>query len=163
MENSANPNITNIAIFSFRALHISYFHHLPCFKGAASTSSLAALPHLKELQMLHHLKELAAVAGIHMILIYLCRFLLRRSRNVLFTVSNSLRFRLKVLTVLLYICLSVMLFYLFGSIMPLPPWGLVVGWVMALIAVELAYAFIFPYSFRYIADNDDDKMVILPV
>lgn len=56
-----------------------------------------------------------------------------------------------------------MLFYLFGSIMPLPPWGLVVGWVMALIAVELAYAFIFPYSFRYIADNDDDKMVILPV
>lgn len=98
-----------------------------------------------------------------MILIYLCRFLLRRSRNVLFTVSNSLRFRLKVLTVLLYICLLVMLFYLFGSIMPLPPWGLVVGWVMALIAVELAYAFIFPYSFRYIADNDDDKMVILPV
>ncbi|EEC68432.1 hypothetical protein OsI_36625 [Oryza sativa Indica Group] len=44
--------------------------------------------------------------------------------------------------------------------MPLPPWGLVVGWVMALIAVELAYAFIFPYSFRYIADNDDDKMII---
>uniref|UniRef100_A0A0E0MGN8 Uncharacterized protein n=1 Tax=Oryza punctata TaxID=4537 RepID=A0A0E0MGN8_ORYPU len=106
-----------------------------------------------------HMKELAAVAGIHMIVIYLCRFLLRRSAS---TTSNSLRFRLKVLTVLLYVSLSAMLFYLFASIMPLPPWGAVAGWVMALIAVELAYAFLFPYSLRYIADNDDD-MVVPPV
>lgn len=95
-----------------------------------------------------------------MILIYLCRFLLRLRHNA----SNSLRFRLKVLTALLYISISAMLFYLFASIMPLPPWGAVAGWVMALIAVELAYAFIFPYNLRYIADNhDEDNMVIPPV
>uniref|UniRef100_J3N992 Uncharacterized protein n=1 Tax=Oryza brachyantha TaxID=4533 RepID=J3N992_ORYBR len=102
-----------------------------------------------------YLKLLAGAACVLVLTIYLCRFLLRR-RIFSDDHHNHLRFRLKVGIGFMYISLSAILFYLSASVMALPPWGAAAMWGMALVAVELVYAFFFPYSCICIGDDADE-------
>uniref|UniRef100_J3N993 Uncharacterized protein n=1 Tax=Oryza brachyantha TaxID=4533 RepID=J3N993_ORYBR len=99
-----------------------------------------------------YLKQLAGAACVLVLTIYLCRFLLLRR---VFSDDHKLRFRLKVGIGFLYISLSAVLFYLSAAVMALPPWGAVAMWGMVVVAVELAYAFFFPYSCICIGDDAD--------
>ncbi|KAF0896870.1 hypothetical protein E2562_029560 [Oryza meyeriana var. granulata] len=98
------------------------------------------------------LKQLAVVACFHVLIIYLGRFVLLHGGD------DRLRcFRIKVAVGILYLTLSAILFCLFGPVMP--PWGAVAAWAMSLAAIELGYAFFFPYSCYHIDDEHEEMMI----
>nr|AGE45112.1 XA10 [Oryza sativa Indica Group] len=106
------------------------------------------------LLLMVYLKQLAAAACVDVLIIYLCRFLLLR--GIIFSGDGKLRFRVKVAIGFLYISLSAILFYLSAAVMALPPWGAVAMWGMALVATELGYSFLCPYSCRCIGEDDEE-------
>uniref|UniRef100_A0A0E0MGN9 Uncharacterized protein n=1 Tax=Oryza punctata TaxID=4537 RepID=A0A0E0MGN9_ORYPU len=110
------------------------------------------------------LKQLAVAACVHVLVIYICRFVLLRGGGGSSSgdAERPLRcFRIRVAVGILYLSMSAILFGLFVSVMP--PWGAVAVWGMALAAVELGYAFFFPYTCYHVGGDDDDDDDNIPI